>query len=202
MTGMLAAALLCSGANAYSSPDDGLRLAEELYRKGLYDEARTLFEAEEDNPMADGYVVLCALKTRSVDYETLMGEYERRYGRTILTGAIRLENARLIFDQGRYAEAALEFSKVESSSIPSADMPEYVFKCAYCEFALGRHQEALQLFTLLEALNASEYNAPGRYLSGVIHYDREDFATAEKFFLQAASDPRFKDLAEFYIVDC
>ena len=203
LTAMLAVALLCPGAQAYAGgPEEGLRLAEELYRKGMYDEARTLFEAEEAGPLADGYIVLCALKTGSVDYESLMGEYERKYGRTILTGAIRLENARLLFDQGRYAEASLEFSKVESTSIPSAEMPEYVFKCGYCEFALGRPQEAMQFFTLLDALDASEYNAPGWYLCGVIHYDKEDFAAAEKYFLQAASDSRFKDLAEFYIVDC
>ena len=96
LTAMLAVALLCPGAQAYAGgPDEGLRLAEELYRKGMYDEARTLFEAEEAGPLADGYIVLCALKTGSVDYESLMGEYERKYGRTILTGAIRLENARL-----------------------------------------------------------------------------------------------------------
>lgn len=176
--------------------------AEELFRHGMYDEARTLFESAPGDPVAEAYVVLCAIKTGSADYADLIGAYERKFNKTVLTSDIRLENARLLFDEGRYAEAGLEFSKVDSSAIPSEDLPEYVFKCAFCEFSLGRYPEALQFLTLLEALDRSDYTAPGHYVAGVIHYGMEDFVMAESHFARSASDPRFGDLSEFYIVDC
>ena len=185
-----------------SIPEDDFKMAENLYGRGLYDEARTLFESVPKTPMSEGYVVLCALKSRSIDYDDLKGAYERKYGKTVLTSEIRLENARLLFDDGRYAEAGLEFSKVASTAIPKQEMPEYVFKCAFCEYSLGRYQEAMQFLTLLDALEYSQYSAPGQYIAGLIHYNHEKFAEAESCFNRAVTDSRFKELSEFYIVDC
>lgn len=203
LSGVLALCLLGFGTclPAKASEDD-FKVAEDLYRRGLYDESRTLFESMPASPVSEGYIVLCALKTRSAGYDDLMGAYERKYGKTILTSDIRLENARLLFDDGLYAEAGLEFSKVASSAISKQDMPEYVFKCAFCEYSLGRYSEALQFLTLLDALDYSRYSAPGYYMQGLIQYNDEDFVSAEKCFKKSASDSRFKELSEFYIVDC
>ena len=41
-----------------SIPEDDFKMAENLYGRGLYDEARTLFESVPKTPMSEGYVVL------------------------------------------------------------------------------------------------------------------------------------------------
>ena len=199
----MAAALSLPTARAASEPSStDYRRAVELYGNGMYDRALSIFESLPDDPMTDGYEVLCAVKMRTEGYPLLISEYDRRYPSSVLTPHIRFENARLLFDAGNYGEAALEFSKVNTAVLDAKQTAEYIFKCGYCEFALGRHQEALQFFMILEALDFSEYTAPGRYLTGVIYYDDSRFAEAEASFWKASPDPRFTQLCEFYIVDC
>lgn len=199
----MAAALSIPTAHAASEPSSAdYRRAVELYGNGMYDRALSIFESLPDDPMSDGYEVLCAVKMRTEGYPLLISEYDRRYPSSVLTPHIRFENARLLFDAGNYGEAALEFSKVNTAVLDAKQTAEYIFKCGYCEFALGRHREALQFFMILEALDFSEYTAPGRYLTGVIYYDDSRFAEAEASFWKASPDPRFTQLCEFYIVDC
>lgn len=199
----MAAALSLPTARAASEPSStDYRRAVELYGNGMYDRALFIFESLPDDPMTDGYEVLCAVKMRTEGYPLLISEYDRRYPSSVLTPHIRFENARLLFDAGNYGEAALEFSKVNTAVLDAKQTAEYIFKCGYCEFALGRHQEALQFFMILEALDFSEYTAPGRYLTGIIYYDDSRFAEAEASFWKASPDPRFTQLCEFYIVDC
>ena len=200
----LLALMLASAGMQAVSPEgrEDWRLALDLYRSGMYERARSVFETLAPDPSAEGYVVLCALKMRTDDYGELMTEYDRRYPSTVLTGRIRFENARILFDEGRFGEASLEFSKVPSSSLTDAEMPEYIFKSGYSAFSVGRNAEAQQFFTILDALDHSEFSAPGHYVSGVIYYNDSRFAEAETQFFEAAPDPRFTDLANFYIVDC
>jgi tetratricopeptide (TPR) repeat protein len=201
---VLAAALILSQLPLSAADDNTLRYrqAVELYAGGMYDRALSLFESLPSDPLTDGYSVLCSIKMRSDDYAERIADYDLLYPTSVLTGRIRWENARLLFDAGSYGEASLELSKVNSASLNSGETAEYIFKCAYCEFSFGHYPEAQNFFTVLEALDFSEYTAPGRYLSGVIYYYDSKFAEAEACFWKASVDPRFTELAEFYIVDC
>jgi len=197
--------LLCfTAADMHSSADSGrYSSAVVLYNNGMYEQARNIFETMKGNPLSDGYTVLCAIKMRTSDYPELISRYEREHGGTSLTDRVRFESARLLFDEGKYGEALLEFSKVSTAALDaSSELPEYMFKCGYSSFSVGRDREALQFFTILEGLDYSGYTAPGRYVSGVIHYNGSDFVSAERCFALSSSDPRFSELSKFYIVDC
>ncbi len=200
---LLLLALVTQGLSAaQKGRTEDYRRAVDLYNSGMYERARAIFESVAPGPMSEGYSVLCALKMRTDDYEELIAEYERRYPSTVLTGRIWFEYARILFDNGHYGEAYLEFSKISSSILTAGETAEYMFKCGYSAFSIGRYPEALQFFLILDALEYSEYTAPGRYISGVIHYNNRQFSQAEFSFQGASSDPRFTDLTNFYIVDC
>ena len=203
VTTLLAVTFLSAGMMA--GPAGGTRTwrqAVRLYQNGMYAQARPLFESLPDDPLSEGYVVLCAMKSGSADYEELLSAYRQRHPSAGLSDALGFEYGRLLFDQGDYAKAAEELSQVSSQGMSDAEMAEYVFKCGYSAYALGHNDEASQLFTLLEALPQSDYSAPGKYYSGVILYDAKRFAEAEAKFWGAATDSRFTDLTNFYIVDC
>ncbi|MBP9998626.1 MAG: tetratricopeptide repeat protein [Bacteroidales bacterium] len=178
------------------------RQALNLYDSGLYERARTVFEQGGEDPLCEGYVVLCALKMRSVDYPELYSGYMRKYPSSSLTGLIRYENAMRSFDQERYAEASDELALVPENCLPKASVPEFVFKKGYCHFSQGRHPEALAEFERLDEILQSDYSAPARYLSGVMHYSHKEFEPAASWFRKSVKDPRFKELSNFYIVDC
>ena len=115
---LLALMLVSSAVRAVPSSDrEVYREALELYRSGMYERARAMFETLTPDAASEGYAVLCALKLRTDDYIETMAEYDRNYPSSALTGRIRFENARILFDEGKYGEASLEFSKVPSTSL-------------------------------------------------------------------------------------
>ncbi len=202
-TALLALALISSDLPAFAF-DDGqsYRQAVELYKNGMYDRARSLFEKNQGDPLSEGYIVLCALKTQSSDAASLVDLYGLKYPDSVLGGLVHFEYARILFDQGSYGEAYLEFKKVNANELSPYELSEYMYKCSYCSFSLGRYDEAREILTIMEALDFTEYTAPAHYISGVIYYNDSDFADAETAFRKASVDPRFKSLADFYIVDC
>ncbi|MBR5725087.1 MAG: tetratricopeptide repeat protein [Bacteroidales bacterium] len=203
MIPLLAATLLSAGLLA--APPDGTktwREAMRLYENGMYEQARLLFSSMRDDPLSDAYEVLCALKMQTADSEELLSAYRLRYPSSSLSGQMHFERGRILFDQGRYQQAAEEFSGVSMEDLSETELSEYVFKNGYCAFCLGHYAEAAEFFTLLDALPQSDYSAPGRYFSGVMLYENKQFAQAEADFWKAAADPRFTDLTNFYIVDC
>lgn len=202
---LLSSVFFCSSFTETSASVDTERYtsAVALYNNGMYEKARNVFGTMKGDPLSDGYTVLCAIKMRSTDYPELISAYEREHGSSSLTDRIRFESARLLFDEAKYGEALLEFSKVSSAALDeSSELPEYIFKYGYSSFCVGQYEEALQFFTILDGLDYSGYTAPGKYVSGIIHYNKSDFAEAERCFLKSVSDPRFSDISRFYIVDC
>ena len=201
VTTLLAVTILTAGAAA--SPGPGTwRRALRLYENGMYEEARALFESMPSDALTEGYAVLCAVKMRTDDYPERFADYRIRYPASTLSGTLHFEHGRILFDAGKYRQAATEFGFVSMDDLGEGELPEYVFKCGYSAFALGRYAEAAQFFSLLESLPQSDYTPSGRYFSGVMLYEDKEFAKAEAQFWKASADPRFTDLTDFYIVDC
>lgn len=178
------------------------RQALSLYENGLYERARTEFEALAPDPLSEGYTVLCALKMRSEDYPELLSSYNKKYPSSTLSPAIHYEYALRLFDQEKYADSYAQLSMVEVEDLPVASRPEYVFKKGYCHYMEGRFPEALEEFAKLDRNYSADYSAPAWYLSGVMTYNARNFETAEEFFKKSVKDPRFADISNFYIVDC
>ena len=202
VTTLLAVTILSAGLTAAPDGTRTYRQAVRLYENGMYEEAERLFSSLPGDPLCDGYAVLCALRLRRDDCAERFSDYRVRYPSSRLTGALHFEYGRLLFDEGKYQQAAAEFSFVSLGDLAEADLPEYVFKCGYSAFALGHYAEASQFFTLLESFPQSDYSAPGRYFTGVMLYEGKQFAEAEANFWIASADPRFRELTDFFIVDC
>ncbi len=202
-TTLLALALISSNLSASSQIDEqSYKQAVDLYQNKMYDRARSLFEKNPGDPLSEGYVVLCALKSRSSDASLLVESYSRNFPGGVLNGRIHFENARILFDDALYGEAALELGKVNANELGAYELSEYMYKCAYSAFALGQYGQSQEMLTILDALEYTEYTAPGQYISAVMYYNDKRFDEAELSFAKASSDPRFTQLALFYIVDC
>ena len=203
VTALLSVTIFATGLLAQpAGRSRSFREALRLYDSGMYDQARDLFSEMSGDPLCDGYAVLCALKMRSADYPEQLSAYRLKYPSSSLSSTLHFENGRIQFDDGKYQQAATEFSFVSSDNLSEKELAEYVFKCGYSAFALGRYAEASQFFTLQESLPQSEYTAPARYFTGVMLYENKQFAEAEANFWKASADPRFQELTDFYIVDC
>ncbi|MBR5076865.1 MAG: tetratricopeptide repeat protein [Bacteroidales bacterium] len=203
VTPILAVTIL--SATLAANPVDGPRTWREavrFYQNGMYAQAKVLFESLGDDPVSEGYAVLCALKMQGEDGPELLTDYLQRHPASGLADPLYFEYGRILFDKGEYDRAAEAFSNVSSAGLTDAETAEYLFKYGYAAYALGHNEEASQYFMVLESLPQSDYTAPGRYYAGMILYDASRFPEAEAKFWQAVEDPRLTDLANFYIVDC
>ena len=178
------------------------RQALSLYENGMYERARTMFEELPDSPLNEGYVVLCALKMRTADYQELLADYSKKYPSSVLTHPIAFENAGRLFDGGDYKNALSYLSSVDIRALPRDRRPEYYFKLGYCNYVEGLFPEALKHFATLDADYSADFSAPARYLSGVMKYNSGNFEEAEGWFKKAVNDHRFTELCNFYVVDC
>ena len=193
--------LAAVSAPAQVAPDDFTR-AQDLYQKGLYAEARTLFSSLEGNdPVNQGYALLCAEKLKE-DYALDREAYLLTWPFSGLVPMIQYQHALNCFDEGDYAGARTAFADVADEDLSARDLPEFLFKESYARFMEGDYDGALHGFARVERLPLSDYTAPSRYTTGYIWYAREDFPQARSWFEQSVADPRFEELSNYYVMEC
>ncbi len=179
--------------------------AVRLYEKGMYDRARAVFDAlseKEDDPMCAGYALLCATRLKAAGYEDRMEEYFKQYGLTPLANELNWQYATNLFDEQRYVDAMTRFDKVNLASFPKSQKTELLFKRAYCDYALGDYESAKDRFETVAGHKTSEYAAPAQYALGYMAYADYDFHAAMPYFEKASEDPRFKQQALYYMLEC
>ena len=176
--------------------------ALELYSNGMYERARTIFESRPDDPMSQGYAVLCAMKMRSADAQNLFERYMQGHKSSPLAGRMHHQQALILFDRQDYAGAASEFDLVPEHDIPVRERTEAAFKRGYCAYAQGLFDSARPRFREVEGGSFNDYTSSARYLLGYMAYQDRDFTEARKWFSRSTGDPRFRELSEFYLVDC
>ncbi len=201
---LLAAVMMGSFSLPAAQEDDSKTFlkALSLYEKGLYTQARAIFDSIDDDPQAKGYAVLCAAKTKAPGYEDAVGEYIAGSPYTGLVPKICYQNALNLFDDQRYDEALMFFKYAGLRNMEKSDRAEYIFKSAYCDFEMGEYDSALEGFSKVDKLPLNDFSAPSRYASGYIWYERQDFDKALGWFELSVSDPRFTDISNYYIMEC
>lgn len=194
-----------SATAAAGTVEKDFRQAMKLYKSGMYQSARSLFEsvsAAEGDALSEGYAVLCAAKMKTEDYGNLMASYLEKYPESKLVDQLHYQKGLDLFDQGDYAAAKRELIQVNKDGLYKEQIADYMFKRAYCDFGLGEYENARERFSAVEKMPFSDYTAPSRYAIGYIDYYDNDFDSAESWFELASKDRRFKDHADYYILEC
>lgn len=180
------------------------RYAVSLFDRGMYDRARTMFVslAEKGSCEAEGYAVLCAVNLMVPGYGTMMSEYLEKAPYSRIIPSIRYQYGLNLFDSEDYAGALEQFDAISRHYIPRSEVPEFLFKRAYCDFSLGNYDTALLRFRELEKRTYSDYTAPARYAIGYIYYRQKDFSEALRWFSESAKDSRFTSMSSYYMIEC
>ena len=191
-----------SGFNASAdSADKRFRDALALYEKGMYSEARNIFDTIDD-VQAEGYSVLCSVNLQEIGYENRMNAYLADSPYTGLLPKLYWQHAMNLFDAGEYEDARYFLSEIPEKKVGKRNMAEYLYKSAYSSFQMGDGEEALKLFKRTEALPMNDYTAPSRYAIGYINYEDENFSEALSWFEKSVKDPRFEEVSNYYIMEC
>ena len=206
LSASIVALILASGAAMATANTDSelYRQAVRLYESGMYERALSLFEtaSDGDDPMADGYALLCREQLKTQGYEDALKTFSLKYGKTPLDSQIHLRYAENLFDEQRYAEALPEFAQVPQKELSRSQYTELLFKEGYCDFALGNYAGSKPKFEQVVARPSSDYTAPATYALGYIAYEDKDFAEAYKRFESSSKDPRFDLQSRYYMLEC
>lgn len=149
-----------------------------------------------------GYAIMSDIISNRTDYKTSMDEYLQDNPHTVLAGQMLYRHALNLFDVQDYKSAGEMLDSVAASQIRRSQLDEYLFKKAYCELEAGDVDRALLRFLELEKRPVSDYTAPAKYSIGYINYDRGNYHEALEWFEQSASDSRFSEISDYYIMEC
>ena len=221
MTAALSALLLSAGDGLAASPADihaasventgrtvcdrDLKHAVELYGRGLYAQAESILDGlpeECRTEESEGYRVLCSVCLGRGGYHAMMENYIERYPYSGLIPQMRFRHALNLFDAEDYAGASAELEQLSRRQLYRRQVPEFLFRKAYCDLENGLYDRALQRFDGVLARPVSDYTAPSQYFSGYILYQKERFTEAADRFVLSARDPRFAEISNYYILEC
>jgi len=185
--------------------DDGgqFRHALSLFEKGQYAEAKALFDGiDRPDAQSEGYGVLCAVKMKTADYPVLVKGYTAKYPYSGLATKINLNYAYNLFDEGDFAAAERLLNKMDETDVDKDGRAEYIYKKSYCQFYNGDYESASEGFKTVDGMPQNDFKAPSQYALGYINYEQKQFPTALKWFEKSQKDYRFKDVSNYYIMEC
>ena len=194
----LAAVLVAAAASA-QTPE--YRRALDLYGHGMYAEAAQLLERIPGSE-AEGYAALCAIELQSAGYEKKAEAFLDNWPESPLVPQVNFRWAQDLFDREDYEGASYRFSCVGQDELMPSQVSEYCFKRGYSAFGSGDLDLSRMLLEKMQKLPKSDYTAPSQYQLGYVCYSLGDFRKAADWFEKAAEDPRFTQLANYYILEC
>ena len=207
----LAAVLVASSsvtAQEYSSDSkysyefrDALRLKE----KGMRARSAAVFEnLASENAKADPLAlsVLEDIHMQVPGYLTRMNAFTAACPQSPYVPQMYFAYASNLFDADDYEQALVFLDRVKLKQLNKSQMDEYLFKKAYCMLEKGDYDNALKGFEEVEKRPETDYTGPARYALGCIHYRNGDFNKALDWFENSASDSRFKDVSDYFILEC
>jgi len=167
----------------------------------MYAEAAQLL-ARIPGSEAEGYAALCALELQSAGYEKQVEGFLDRWPESPLVPQVNFRWAQDLFDRGEYEAASYRFGCVSQDELMPGQVAEYAFKRGYSAFGSGDLDLARILLEKMQSLPKSDFTAPSQYQLGYVCYSLGDFREAADWFAKAAEDPRFTQLANYYILEC
>ena len=193
------AAVLLAGAASAQTPE--YRRALDLYGHGMYAEAAQLLERIPGSE-AEGHAALCAIELQSPGYEKRAEAFLDRWPESPLVPQVNFRWAQDLFDRGLYEDAAYRFGCVAQDELMPGQVAEYAYKRGYSAFGSGDLTLSRMLLEKMQNLPPSDYTAPSQYSLGYVCYSQGDFREAAEWFAKSAVDPRFTQLANYYILEC
>ena len=181
------------------------RQALELQDRGMHSRASVVMrelgrEVESVDP--EGYALLNDVIMNMKAYTSRMGEYLARNPHSVLVPQIKYYHALNLFETQDYKGAAEVFDQIPAAHIKDTQLDEYLFKKAYCELETGDVDRALLQFEDVAKRPVSDFTAPSRYSIAYINYDKGRYRHALEWFEKAATDRRFGEISDYYIMEC
>lgn len=195
-------ALLLS-ASVVSATD--FREILKLQKRGIHNRASLMYtglskEVRSSEP--EGYAILCDMEMNLDAYKMRMEEYIAENPHSVLVPQLLLRHALNLFDAQDYLAAADVFAEIPAAQLNDCQLDEYMFKKAYCELEKGDADRAILMFQEMRNRPKTDFTAPAYYSIAYINYQKGNIDEALAWFEKSASDKRFAEISEYYMMEC
>lgn len=204
-TTLVAALLVAQGVGAQN-----LQKASELYRKGFYAEALQEVEKADGKALQAGRVTkgdveairtLALLQLKAAGAEQKAAGFVKQFHEHVQVPQVRFLWAQNLFDNQEYEKAGDQLVQIDPKTLTQEQRPEYLYKLGYSAYSYGDWEKAKAI--LPQAVKPyTDYTAPSCFTLGYMYYAQTNFREAEKWFGQCQNDFRFREPAQFYILEC
>ena len=134
----------------------------------------------------------------SRDAAGLLRDYLSEYPYSSVSVRARYMLAEALFGDGLWAAASECYAGVPERELPRRERADYFYRYGYCLFESGDYGRARPL--LEKSYGSGEYRTYSAYCLGYMDYAEENYASAEKYFAVAASNPAFAPVIPFYLL--
>ena len=200
-----AAVLLSAILSSSPAMADELKKALRMHEDGMIVRSRSLFEKiAEKTEAADplGWSVLCDIQMETPGYVGRMEDFLKNHPHSIAVPQLKYAHAANLFDRQDYTAASAVYADIDRKTLYNSQIDEFLFCQAYCDLEMNRLTSATEKFMELTTRPKSDYTAPAYYVLGYIKYEMKDFFSAMGWFEKSASDPRFTENSNWYIMEC
>ncbi len=184
---------------------NGYREILRMQESGMHSRSRLLLKdiaRESGKSSPEGYAVLSEVSMGLPGYEARMDAFISEHPYSVLVPQMRYLHALNLFDSQDYKGAGELLETVPASCIGRSRLDEYLFKKAYCDLEAGELDRALLRFAEIDRRPLSDFTAPARYGAAYINYGKKNFREALEWFGKSVSDARFRDISNYYIMEC
>lgn len=200
-------ALSADGTDRHSSSlrSDEFREMFRLQEVGMHGRSSHLFHKysdRKDDAYSEGSAILGDVLLNTVGYQAAMDDFAARHPHSVMVPRIRFAHALNLFEAQDYTATASVLEQVTPSHLAARQLDDYLFMKAYCSLEAKDYDIALLRFKEIESRPATGYTAPARYAIGYINYEGKDFHEALGWFERSAQDVRFRDISNYYIMEC
>ncbi len=199
-----------SGQNTaiYKNPEADYRLGVELFNKEKYGAARTIFSEvisstkNTESPLrinAEYYDAVCALELYNKDAGYKLNRFILYHPTDTKKNLAYFQLGRYNYRNKKYKSALKHFEQTETSDLTNEQKGEYFFKTGYCYFKAKDFEKSKTAFDKAISFD-SKYASPAKYYLAHLAYENGDYNTALAGFQELGSDPNFKAIVPYYIV--
>jgi len=193
---------------AFESPKYEFDNAMELYQKEKYGSAQQYFKWVYENTTDKQqdlkidsyfYMALCAANLFNEDAIFLLNNFIVQYPVSAQVPQAYFALGKFYFYKRNYKKTIETFDLVEDKDINKEIWAEYTYKKGYSYFELNKFDEARPLLKAA-CQTESPYQNRATYYLAFLAYQEKQYPAALEGFLKVQSDPEFKDVVPFYIV--
>lgn len=195
--------------SAYGQSSQRYQSAVELYNKGLYADAQQqLMQAKRETPSTDRtslanidfYDVMCAVRLKQANAETLAKQYLESYPSSGRKSQVIFAVALSSFDKESYKEAIKWFTEINQNDLNDSEQGEFAFKYGYCLLKTDKTDKAAEQLATVKDSEKSRYASAATFYYAHIMYEQQKYAAALMHFEKVKDVPEFEDIVPFYLL--